>query len=76
MNTGALVAAPAEGQSQAAAASKPNKKQAAKCNARPTCLDGLWQILKCAEELRNQQPQVLALAVQALATMWQVCTLD
>lgn len=37
-----------------------------------SCLDGLWEALGRAAELRAGQPAVLAQAVRALLGMWQV----
>lgn len=37
-----------------------------------SCLDGLWEALQAGPLLRSQQPAVLAHALRALLTMWQV----
>ena len=71
-NSGALVVASAGGP-QAQSHDKVEVKQARRGKIGATCLDGLWEILKHSEELRMRQPQVLGLAMQALAAMWQVC---
>ncbi len=46
--------------------------KASKKDSRPTCLDGLWEILQHAEELLQSQPDVMAHTLRLLAVMWQV----
>ncbi len=50
----------------------PSAKKASKKDSRPTCLDGLWEILQHAEELLQSQPDVMAHTLRLLAVMWQV----
>ena len=50
----------------------PKGKHRGKKQTGPSCLDGLCKILQHAAGLRTDQPQVLATAMQVLATMWQV----
>ncbi len=50
----------------------PSGKKASKKDSRPTCLDGLWEILQHAEELLQSQPDVMAHTLRLLAVMWQV----
>jgi len=50
----------------------PSAKRASKKDSRPTCLDGLWEILQHAEELLPSQPDVVAHTLRLLAVMWQV----
>ncbi|KAL0029746.1 hypothetical protein WJX79_007038 [Trebouxia sp. C0005] len=45
--------------------------KASKKDSRPTCLDGLWEILQHAEELLQSQPDVMAHTLHLLAVMWQ-----
>ena len=50
----------------------PSAKKASKKDSRPTCLDGLWEILQHAEELLRSQPDIMAHTLRLLAVMWQV----
>lgn len=50
----------------------PKKPKEGDSQTGPSCIDGLWEIIRQSEALITHTPQVLALAMQALATLWQV----
>ena len=40
-----------------------------------SALDGLWALLRRADELRAEHPKLLAAVLAAIVSLWQVCDL-